>query len=121
MSLTLFKTRIDRLTQAGYQHYEISNFCLPGLHSKHNSSYWTGKKYLGCGPSAHSFDGTSRQWNVSSLDKYLEGIRTGQLDFEIEDLDLYTRYNDFVITSIRTCWGMPLSQLRTNYGETLYN
>ena len=121
LSLTLFKTLIERLTKAGYQHYEISNFCLPGLHSRHNSSYWTGKKYLGCGPSAHSFDGTSRQWNVSSLDKYLEGIRTGQLDFEIEDLDLYTRYNDFVITSIRTCWGMPLSQLRTTYGETLYN
>ena len=121
LSLTLFKTLIERLTKAGYQHYEISNFCLPGLHSRHNSSYWTGKKYLGCGPSAHSFDGTSRQWNVSSLDKYLEGIRTGQLDFEIEDLDLYTRYNDFVITSIRTCWGMPLSQLRTNYGENLYN
>ena len=121
LSLTLFKTLIERLTKAGYQHYEISNFCLPGLHSRHNSSYWTGKKYLGCGPSAHSFDGTSRQWNVSSLEKYLEGIRTGQLDFEIEDLDLYTRYNDFVITSIRTCWGMPHSQLRTTYGETLYN
>ena len=121
LSLTLFKTLIERLTKAGYQHYEISNFCLPGLYSRHNSSYWTGKKYLGCGPSAHSFDGTSRQWNVSSLDKYLEGIRTDQLDFEIEELDLYTRYNDFVITSIRTCWGMPLSQLRTNYGETLYN
>ena len=121
LSLTLFKTLIERLTKAGYQHYEISNFCLPGLHSRHNSSYWTGKKYLGCGPSAHSFDGTSRQWNVSSLEQYLKGIRTGQLDFEIEDLDLYTRYNDFVITSIRTCWGMPLSQLRTNYGENLYN
>ena len=121
LSLILFKTLIERLTKAGYQHYEISNFCLPGLHSRHNSSYWTGKKYLGCGPSAHSFDGTSRQWNVSSLDKYLEGIRTDQLDFEIEDLDLYTRYNDYVITSIRTCWGMPLSQLRTTYGETLYN
>ena len=121
LSLTLFKTLIERLTKAGYQHYEISNFCLLGLHSRHNSSYWTGKKYLGCGPSAHSFDGISRQWNVSSLEKYLEGIRSNQLDFELEDLDLYTRYNDFVITSIRTCWGMPLAQLRTTYGETLYN
>ena len=121
LSLTLFKTLIERLTKAGYQHYEISNFCLPGLHSRHNSSYWTGKKYLGCGPSAHSFDGISRQWNVSSLGKYLEGIRSNQLDFELEELDLYTRYNDFVITSIRTCWGMPLAQLRTTYGETLYN
>ena len=121
LSLTLFKTLIERLTKAGYQHYEISNFCLPGLHSRHNSSYWTGKKYLGCGPSAHSFDGISRQWNVSSLEKYLEGIRSNQLDFELEDLDLHTRYNDFVITSIRTCWGMPLAQLRTTYGESLYN
>ena len=121
LSLTLFKTLIEGLTKAGYQHYEISNFCLPGLHSRHNSSYWTGKKYLGCGPSAHSFDGISRQWNVSSLEKYLEGIRMGQLVFEIENLDLYTRYNDFVITSIRTCWGMCLSQLRATYGETLYN
>ena len=121
LSLTLFKTLIDRLTQAGYQHYEISNFCLPGLHSRHNSSYWTGKKYLGCGPSAHSFNGISRQWNVSSLEKYMEGIRSNQPDYELEELDLYTRYNDFVITSIRTCWGMPLSQLRTTYGEELYN
>ena len=121
LSVSLFSTLIEQLSEAGYQHYEISNFCLPGLHSRHNSSYWTGKKYLGCGPSAHSFDGTSRQWNVSSLEKYLEGIRSNQLDFELEELDLYTRYNDFVITSIRTCWGMPLAQLRTTYGETLYN
>ena len=121
VSVTLFSTLIDTLTQAGYQHYEISNFCLPGLHSRHNSSYWTGKKYLGCGPSAHSFDGLSRQWNIASLDKYLNSITSGKPDYEIEELDLYTRYNDFVITSIRTCWGMPLSRLRTEYGEELYN
>ncbi len=121
LSVTLFSTLIDTLTQAGYQHYEISNFCLPGLHSRHNSSYWTGKKYLGCGPSAHSFNGLSRQWNVASLDRYLNGIAYDTPDYEIEELDLYTRYNDFVITSIRTCWGMPLSRLRTEYGEELYN
>ena len=121
LSVTLFSTLINELTNAGYQHYEISNFCLPGLHSRHNSSYWTGKKYLGCGPSAHSFNGISRQWNVASLSKYIEGIISGKPDFEIEDLDLYTRYNDFVITSIRTCWGMSLSRLRTEYGEELYN
>ena len=120
LSLTLFSTLIDELTTAGYQHYEISNFCLPGLHSRHNSSYWTGKKYLGCGPSAHSFDGSSRQWNVASLEKYIRGILEGEPDFEIEELDLYTRYNDFVITSIRTCWGMSLSRLRSEYGEELY-
>ena len=120
LSLTLFSTLIDELTTAGYLHYEISNFCLPGLHSRHNSSYWTGKKYLGCGPSAHSFNGCSRQWNVASLEKYIRGIQEGEPDFEIEELDLYTRYNDFVITSIRTCWGMSLSRLRSEYGEELY-
>ena len=121
LSVSLFSTLIDMLTQAGYQHYEISNFCLPGHHSQHNSSYWTGKNYLGCGPSAHSYNGVSRQWNVASLDKYMTGISSGQPDFELEELDLYTRYNDFVITSIRTCWGMPLSRLQTEYGEELYH
>ena len=120
LSLTFFKTLIDELTRAGYQHYEISNFCLPELHSRHNSSYWTGKKYLGCGPSAHSFNGHSRLWNVASLRSYIEGIEQGQPDYEIEELDLHTRYNDYVITSIRTCWGMSLSHLRTTYGEELY-
>lgn len=120
LSVTLFKNLIDELKQAGYQHYEISNFCLPGLHSRHNSSYWTGKKYLGCGPSAHSFNGSSRQWNIASLDNYLKGIASGKPNYEIEELDLYTRYNDFVITSIRTCWGMSLSLLRSEYGEELY-
>ena len=120
LSVTLFKTLIEELTHAGYEHYEISNFCLPGLHSRHNSSYWTGKKYLGCGPSAHSFNGTSRQWNVASLDKYIHAIQQGKLDYEIEELDIYTRYNDYVITTIRTHWGMSLSQLRTTYGEDLH-
>ena len=120
LSVTLFKNLIDELKQAGYQHYEISNFCLPRLHSRHNSSYWTGKKYLGCGPSAHSFNGSSRQWNIASLDNYLKGIASGKPNYEIEELDLYTRYNDFVITSIRTCWGMSLSRLRSEYGEELY-
>ena len=121
LSVSLFSTLINKLTEAGYQHYEISNFCLSGLHSRHNSSYWTGKKYLGCGPSAHSFNGISRQWNVASLDKYLKGIESGIPDYEVEELDLYTRYNDLVITSIRTCWGMSLSHLRTAFGEELYH
>ena len=120
LSVSLFSTLIEQLSEAGYQHYEISNFCLPGLHSRHNSSYWTGKKYLGCGPSAHSFNGVSRQWNVASLESYMKGVEEGELDVEVEELDLYTRYNDFVLTSIRTCWGMPLSKLRSEFGEELY-
>ena len=121
LSLSMFGTLIDQLTDAGYQHYEISNFCLPGLHSQHNSSYWIGKKYLGCGPSAHSYNGASRQWNIASLDAYINGITNNEPVYDIEELDVYTRYNDFVITSIRTCWGMSLSRLRTEFGEELYN
>ena len=120
LSVSLFETLIDRLTEAGYQHYEISNFCLSGMHSRHNSSYWTGKKYLGCGPYAHSFNGVSRQWNVASLEGYIKGVEEGVLDYEVEELDLYTRYNDYVLTSIRTCWGMSLSKLRSEFGEELY-
>lgn len=120
LSVSLFSTLIDQLTSAGYEHYEISNFCLPGLHSRHNSSYWTGEKYLGCGPSAHSYNSISRQWNVASLDKYIKGVSTGTPFFEIEELDLYTRYNDFIITRIRTQWGMTLSKLRREFGEKLY-
>lgn len=121
LSVSLFCTLIDRLSAAGYEHYEISNFCLPDLHSRHNSSYWMEKKYLGCGPSAHSYNGISRQWNVASLDEYIKGISAGTPVFEIEELDLYTRYNDFVITRIRTKWGMPLSKLRNEFGEELYD
>ena len=120
LSVSLFSTLIEQLSEAGYQHYEISNFCLPGLHSRHNSSYWTGKKYLGCGPSAHSFNGVSRQWNVASLESYMKGVEEGELDVEVEELDLYTRYNDFVLTNIRTAWGMPLSKLRSDFGGELY-
>lgn len=121
LSVTLFKQLIHRLKEHGYQHYEISNFSLPGFHSRHNSSYWTGKKYLGCGPSAHSYNGTSRQWNIASLDKYIAGINNHAPIYEIENLDLYTRYNDFVITTIRTSAGMSLTLLKNTFGDTLYN
>lgn len=115
-SVDFFALMIDRLTKAGFQHYEISNFCKPDMYSLHNSSYWTGKKYLGCGPSAHSFNGSTRQWNVSSLDKYIAGIEKGIPDFEIEALDVTTRYNDFVITSLRTMWGLSLNRLEEEFG-----
>lgn len=120
LSVSLFTTLIHRLKEHGYQHYEISNFSLPGFHSRHNSSYWTGKKYLGCGASAHSYNGHSRQWNVASIEKYIQGIEHKKPEYEIEELDLYTRYNDFVITTIRTSWGMPLSKLKSDFGDSLY-
>lgn len=121
LSVSLFTQLIHKLKDYGYQHYEISNFCLPGMYSRHNSSYWTGKKYLGCGPSAHSYNGISRQWNVSSLDRYIEQVNNGETYFEVEELDLYTRYNDFVITTIRTMWGMQLDVLKEQFGTKLYN
>lgn len=121
LSVSLFSELIHTLKTAGYEHYEISNFCLPGKHSRHNSSYWIGKKYLGCGASAHSYNGISRQWNIASLEKYITGIENHKPDFEKEELDLYTRYNDFIITSLRTMWGMSLTRLKTGFGEKLYD
>lgn len=91
------------------------------MYSRHNSSYWTGKKYLGCGPSAHSYNGVSRQWNISSLDEYITNINEGEPYSEIEELNLYTRYNDFVITTIRTMWGMNLDMLKKTFGSKLYD
>ena len=120
-SVRFFSALMDTLGAAGHEHYEISNFCKPGMYSRHNTAYWKGIPYLGCGPSAHSYNGVSRQWNVASLDTYIKGISAGTPVFEIEELDLYTRYNDFVITRIRTEWGMPLSKLRDEFGEKLYD
>lgn len=115
-SRLFFQLLADKLHAAGYEHYEISNFCLPGRHSRHNSSYWKGIPYLGCGPSAHSFNGSSREWNAASLDRYLQAIEAGTRDFEVEPLDADTRYNEFVITRLRTRWGMPLDVLEKTFG-----
>lgn len=117
LSVSLFSTLINRLTEAGFLHYEISNFARPGYLSRHNSSYWTGKKYLGLGPSAHSYDGANRQWNISSLPLYLKGISEEKPDIEREELDVNTRYNDFIITGLRTMWGVCLTDIRRLFGE----
>lgn len=121
LSVNFFECLIHTLKAAGYVHYEISNFCLPNYHSRHNSSYWQGKKYLGCGPSAHSYNLKTRQWNIASLDKYIEGIQKGEDVSEVEELDLFTRYNERIMTNIRTCWGMPLDVLKNEFGVKLYN
>ena len=118
-SVRFFTLLIDRLREAGYEHYEISNFCKPGMYSRHNTSYWQGVSYLGCGPSAHSFDGQTREWNCSSIEKYMSGIESGQRDFEQEERDLTTRYNEFIITSVRTQWGISLERLSNDYGTQL--
>lgn len=117
LSVSLFTTLIERLTKAGYLHYEISNFALPDQLSQHNSSYWNGKKYLGLGPSAHSYNGDNRQWNVSSLPEYLEGIKNNTPLTETETLDIKTRYNDYIITGLRTMWGISLTEIEKLFGE----
>ena len=120
-SVDFFSLLIDQLTEAGYEQYEISNFCRPGKLSQHNTSYWQGTKYLGCGPSAHSFDGDSREWNSSSIDAYIEGINQGMRVFETEQRDETTRYNEFILTSLRTVWGISLNQLQSTFNDKLYH
>lgn len=115
-SLLFFRCLMEKLHGAGYEHYEISNFCLPDLYSRHNTSYWQGIPYLGVGASAHSYNKESREWNVSSIRSYIEGVENNNRSFEIEKLDKDTRYNDFVITSLRTRWGISLDYLQKNFG-----
>jgi len=116
-----FELLMQRMEAAGFVHYEISNFALPGHYSKHNSLYWIGGNYLGLGPSAHSYNGVSRQWNVSHLTKYIEmaGISTAVYEKEILSLD--QRYNEYVMTSLRTSWGCDLTHIRNAFGEKLSN
>lgn len=118
-SVRFFSMLIDQLKTAGYEHYEISNFCRPGMHSHHNTSYWKGIPYMGCGPSAHSFDGNTREWNIASINEYMEGIEQGTRVFETETRDKTTAYNEFIITSVRTMWGIPLQKLEQTYGQEL--
>lgn len=116
-SLQFFTSLTEHLQKAGYEHYEISNFCRPDKHSRHNSSYWKGTPYLGCGASAHSFNGTTREWNAASADLYIIGIEENHRAFEMERLDPNTRYNEFIITSIRTKWGAPVEKLKQEFGN----
>jgi putative oxygen-independent coproporphyrinogen III oxidase len=115
LSLQQFQLLIDLLKGAGFEHYEISNFCKPGYYSRHNSSYWKNEKYLGIGPSAHSFDLTSRRWNVSSVQKYLDGIENQQPYCESELLSVRDRYNEYIITGLRTMWGISEEKIKSEF------
>lgn len=119
-SVRFFSTLIDTLGAAGYEHYEISNFCRPGKHSRHNTSYWKGIPYLGCGPSAHSFNTHTREWNVASLEEYMHGIETDRRKFETEYRDRATCYNECIMTCIRTRWGVPLKYLEQKFGTEMW-
>lgn len=107
----MYERMCSHLRSAGFEHYEISNFCKPGYHSRHNSSYWDGTPYLGIGAGAHSYNGRSRQWNPNDLDAYISGIGQGNLRPETETLTPTDRYNERIMLSLRTAQGLPLSAL----------
>ncbi|MDR0769398.1 MAG: radical SAM family heme chaperone HemW [Dysgonamonadaceae bacterium] len=113
LSVRLFEILMDEMADAGFEHYEISNFALPGYRSKHNTSYWNGTHYLGVGAAAHSYDGTRRQWNVLSIPKYIESPYPE--NFEV--IDKKTAYNEFIITRLRTKAGVNLDELILFFGE----
>jgi oxygen-independent coproporphyrinogen-3 oxidase len=100
----------------GFEHYEISNFARKGFRSKHNSNYWTGQHYMGFGPSAHSYNGKERSWNISSLKQYLEKMERGEVVFESEALSTRDKYHEYLLTSLRTAQGADTEYIRKNFG-----
>jgi oxygen-independent coproporphyrinogen-3 oxidase len=112
-----FLTGIRELETSGYEHYEISSFAKPGKRSLHNSSYWQSKKYLGLGPSAHSFNGSSRQWNISNNALYIKSLQTGQCNFELENLQPRDILNEYIMTSLRTKEGLDLQHVSDQFGK----
>lgn len=112
---------MDELDHAGYEQYEISNFCKPGFYSRHNSSYWQQKKYLGIGPSAHSYNGESRQFNVSNNAIYVRSMAKGKIPCETEVLSRANKINEYLLTTLRTTWGCSLSYLRSALAFDLLN
>lgn len=112
-----FEILTKRLHQAGFEHYEISNFAKPNYRSKHNSSYWQGKHYLGLGPSAHSFNGVSRQWNIANNALYLKSIEQKIIPYEIEILTATQQLNEYIMTSLRTIEGINLQKIQIDFGE----
>jgi len=115
-----FEILVDTLDKNGFVHYEISNFAKEGFYSKHNSSYWKSEKYLGLGPSAHSFDGKSRQWNIANNKRYIDTLEKDEIPAEIEVISKNTAYNEYILTSLRTIWGVDTQKILTQFGEDLH-
>lgn len=111
-----FEIMLEEMKQNDFIQYEISNFCKEDNYSRHNSSYWQGKPYLGLGPSAHSFDGKSRRWNVSNNQLYIKSLNDKALNFEEEILTQTQKYNEYVLTSLRTIWGIDIDYLKKEFG-----
>ncbi len=109
---------VERTKGNGFEHYEISNFAKEGFRSQHNSIYWRDEKYLGLGPSAHSYDGKSRQWNISNLTKYIQLVGDAELFYEKEILSTEDKFNEYVMTSLRTSWGCDIEKIERDYGKS---
>jgi oxygen-independent coproporphyrinogen-3 oxidase len=116
-----FQILVETLEKNGFIHYELSNFGKENYFSKNNSAYWLGKKYIGIGPSAHSYNGISRSWNVSNNAKYLKSLKDNKLPNEIEILSKTDRYNEYVMTGLRTIWGVSLDRIAAEFGNEYLN
>ena len=115
-----FKILIEETAKEGFVHYEVSNFGKEGYFSKHNTSYWLGKSYLGVGPSAHSFNGVERSWNIANNTKYIKALQQNELPLEIEELSVEDRFNEAVMIGLRTIWGVDLNRIHSEFGDDLY-
>lgn len=112
-----FLVLIEELEKNGFIHYELSNFGKPDYFSKNNTAYWLGKKYIGIGPSAHSYNGKERSWNVANNALYLKAIQENNLPNEVEELTKTDRYNEYIMTGLRTIWGVSLKRVELEFGE----
>lgn len=119
LSLSMYNTLVEQFRAAGYEHYEVSNFALPGCRAQHNSSYWNDTPYIGLGTAAHSYNRSVRQWNVSDIDAYMEAINEGRVPFEQESIDADTHYDDLVTTALRTSDGLDLTILSAQHQDYL--
>ncbi len=116
-SVRQFEILMNRAVEAGFEHYEISNFAKPGHYSRHNTSYWQGEPYIGIGPSAHSYDRKSRQWNISNNHEYIRKLMVGTIPAEREVLTPENLYNEYILTRLRTKWGVDAEKLKKEFGE----
>ncbi len=119
-SAAQFQILIQKTALAGFEHYEISNYSLSGKYAVHNTNYWRGVPYLGIGPSAHGFDGTNRHLNIANNAIYLEKLIQGKLAETVEELTTLDRLNEYIMTSLRTMWGMDLEKIKNVFGQTFH-
>jgi putative oxygen-independent coproporphyrinogen III oxidase len=117
LALQHFNHLMQKTAKQGFVHYEISNFGKPDYFSKHNTSYWQGTPYLGVGPSAHSFQDNRRSWNISNNSKYIESIQNGTLPNTVETLSINDQYNEYIMTGLRTIWGVSFEKVENDFGE----